>query len=41
MFNVRTEIQKWVAQNTISKTLGQLTNQAINLLEEELIAIAE
>ena len=40
MVQLRTEIQKKVAEQPISKLIGQPTIQAIDLLEEELIAIA-
>ncbi len=40
MVQVCTEIQKRVAKHNVSKTLGQPTIQAIDLLEEELIVIA-
>ena len=40
MVQLRTEIQKKVADQSVSKIVGQLTMQAIDLLEEELIAIA-
>ena len=40
MVQVRTEIQTKVAENSVSKIVGQPTIQAIDLLEEELISIA-
>ncbi len=40
MVQVRTEIQKKVAEQTVTKIGGQPTIQSIDLLEEELIAIA-
>ena len=40
MVQLRTEIQKKVAEEPVSKIIGQPTMQAIDLLEEELIAIA-
>ncbi len=40
MVQVRIEIQKKVAEQTVTKIVGQPTIQSINLLEEELIAIA-
>ena len=40
MVQLRTEIQKKVAEHSVSKIVGQPTMQAIDLLEEELIAVA-
>ena len=40
MVQLRTEIQKRVAEHSVLKIVGQPTMQAIDLLEEELIAIA-
>ena len=40
MVQVRTEVQKKVAEQTVTKIVGQPTIQSIDLLEEELIAIA-
>ena len=39
MVQLRTEIQKKVAEHSVSKIVGQPTMQAIDLLEEELITI--
>ena len=40
MVQIKTEIEKKVAANAVSKIVGQPTNQGIDLLEEELLAIA-
>ncbi len=40
MAQLRTEIKKKVAEHTLLKVVRQQTMQAIDLLEEELIAIA-
>ena len=40
MVQIKTEIEKKVAENAVSKIVGQPTNQGIDLLKEELLAIA-
>jgi hypothetical protein len=40
MVQIKTKIKKKVAASVVTKIIGQPTNQGINLLEEELLAIA-
>ena len=40
MVQIKTEIEKKVAANAVTKIIGQPTNSGIDLLEEELLAIA-
>jgi hypothetical protein len=40
MVQIRTEIKKKVAASVVTKIIGQPTNQGIDLLKEELPAIA-
>ena len=40
MAQIKTEIEKKVAANAVTKIVGQPTNSGIDLLEEEILAIA-
>ena len=40
MVQIKTKIEKKVAANAVTKIVGQPTNSGIDLLEEELLAIA-
>ncbi len=40
MVQIKTKIEKKVAANAVTKIVGQPTNRGIDLLEEELLAIA-